>query len=460
MASNSNEFTLRLKAIKLRNFRCFKALSVDFHPDLTVLVANNGQGKTSVLDAAAIALGPYVGAFDDGKDRYFSKDDIRLIRDGESNSMELAEGGVAIEADGVIEHKHVAWTREMPTLKARKRNKGVQVLINYAEKLQRCVRHEAENDRSDEAASGISPTSLPLVAYYPTDRLWNVRRLPYKKLPRTSRMVGYTHSLESGSDFHLMADWIRYWSTNALKRKVEAQATGTYQSNSVFDNALEAVRKAVNTCLAPAGWGNFDFSLAREELVATHPDHGELPAAVLSDGIRSMLTLVADIAFRIVKLNPNLGPFAVTQTTGIVLIDEIDMHLHPSWQQTVLGSLREAFPRIQFIVTTHSPQVVTSVPTESIRILSENGVSAAPAGTEGAESSRALKQVFSVETRPPNNDATKELLRYLALVDKGEWDSPDARTLRGKLDKRYQGEEPALYQADLIIENQKWERGQ
>ncbi|MGB8922932.1 MAG: AAA family ATPase [Pseudomonas sp.] len=94
-----------------------------------------------------------------------------------------------------------------------------------------------------------------------------------------------------------------------------------------------------------------------------------LKVSQLSDGIRNIVALAADIAYRCIKLNPHLGITAPHQCTGVVLIDEVDMHLHPAWQQTVIPDLLGAFPNIQFIVTTHSPQVITSVQAKCIRVL-------------------------------------------------------------------------------------------
>lgn len=444
--------SLGLNHLRLFNFRCFDDLSISFHENLTVIVGGNGQGKTATLDAIAAALGPFVGGFDDGKDCYFERDDIRLIRAVGSNRMELADGGIRLHANGSIDYYELRWNRELAGPKSRTTRKHAQLLTQFAKRLQSQVRKEAEGI--------VTGTSLPIVAYYGTDRLWNTRRLPYKPLPRTSRMVGYTHCLESGSDFHLMAEWFRYWSYTSLERRLKAQQEGKLIEPSEADNALEAVRTAINLCLAPSGWGDIDFNIERQEIVARHPQQGELPVGMLSDGIRSMLTLVADIAFRTVKLNPNLGPFAASNTDGIVLIDEVDMHLHPAWQQIILSSLQEAFPRIQFIVTTHSPQVLTTVPSECIRVLKDDGVHAAPAGSEGAEASRLLERVFGVDQRPPASEATQELYRYLDLVENDKWNDSEAVELRSKLDQRYKGEEPALLQADLLIENRKWERGE
>lgn len=116
---------------------------------------------------------------------------------------------------------------------------------------------------------------------------------------------------------------------------------------------------------------------------------------------------------------------------------------------------------MQFIVSTHSPQVLTTVASESVRILRDGKVYAAPAGTEGAEPGRLLTTALGLQSvRPPHSPATQELLAYLALVDKDQWNSPEALALRARLDARYQGQEPALLEADLLIENRKWELGE
>jgi predicted ATP-binding protein involved in virulence len=171
-----------------------------------------------------------------------------------------------------------------------------------------------------------------------------------------------------------------------------------------------------------------------------------------------MLALGMDFARRLTLGNSHLrGEQSPHQVPAIMLVDEIELHLHPAWQQRVLADLQRAFPETQFIVTTHSAPILTTVPDECIRILEEGRVHAAPPGTEGAEVSRVLKRILGVDVRPPENQATRELEEYLALVDADQWQSPRALELRKQLDTRYQGEEPALLEADLRIENRKWE---
>ena len=449
--------SLRLDSLRLSNYRCFASLDISFEHDLTVLVANNGQGKTAVLDAAATALGAFVGAFDEGKDRSFSKDDIRLLHAATGNRMELADGGVRLKAYGLVNRQPTDWERQLTGPRSRTTRKDAKSLTNAAKKLQGEVRREAE--------SGGSGTCLPLVTYYPTDRLWNLRRLPYKKLPHTSRMVGYTHCLESGSDFHLMANWFQYWTRNALNQRLKAQQQGFGPTTTEFDDAIEVVRNATNRCLEAIGWHDMDFSLEREEITARHPDHGELPVAMLSDGVRNMLTLVADIAFRTVKLNPNLGPFAATHTDGIVLIDEVDMHLHPSWQQTVLGSLRRAFPRLQLIVTTHSPQVLTTVPARCIRLLqrehnSETGQPEWHARefqeqTQGVASADVLAHIMNTDPVPDVAQA-QWLSQYKALIEQGEHATQHATELRQRLEQHFGVQHPLLRDCDRLIRLQSF----
>jgi len=449
--------SLGLSHLHLVNFRCFDDLRISFHENLTVIVGGNGQGKTATLDAIAAALGPFVGGFDDGKDCYFKRDDIRLIRAPGSNRMELADGGIKLYAKGSIGYHELPWSRELSGPKSRTTRKDAQLLTQFAKKLQSQVRIEADGNTTG--------TCLPIVAYYGTDRLWNIRRSPYKPLPRTSRMVGYTHCLESGSDFHLMAEWFRYWSYTSLERRLKAQQEGTLIAPSEADNALEAVRTAINLCLKPSDWGDIDFSIERQEIVARHPQQGELPVGMLSDGIRSMLTLVADIAFRTVKLNPNLGPFAATNTDGIVLIDEVDMHLHPAWQQTVLTSLLEAFPRIQFIVTTHSPQVLTSVDSESIRIIEKESdpetgrprfvVKSGFPQTKGMASSDLLTKIMDVNPIPPVEEA--EWVRdYTAMIENSAHETAEGQSLRTKLMDFYGPTHPILLDADRLIRFQNF----
>lgn len=436
---------LNLQKLRLRDYRCFESIDIEFHPQLTVLVAANGAGKTSILDAIAVAFGPYIGAFDEAVGKHFESSDIRLtqIRQTATNEMEYAPKGVSLEAIGFIpdrqgdNHVSSTWRRALtsPT-KAKTTIKDAKALIDYGKRMQEAVRTRG-ND-----------VLLPLIAYYGTGRLWQQKKLTVNnKLERTSRTIGYVDCLDPASSYKTFAAWFRYWNLNAKDLQLKEQAhTAAYEE---FAGYIASVISAVDTCLKPAAWKNLEYSFKLDTLVAHHEQHGELPVELLSDGIRNMIGMVADIAFRATKLNGQLGAQAAVQTPGIVLIDEVDMHLHPEWQQVVLQNLTRAFPMMQFIVTTHSPQVLTTVSRDNIRILqpTETGFEAKTPDFSplAHESGDALAKVMGTH-REPELPLQDDIRRYEQLVRAGREDGADAQQLRGLLEKvGYQ-----FHESDLV----------
>ena len=185
-----------------------------------------------------------------------------------------------------------------------------------------------------------------------------------------------------------------------------------------------------------------------------------------------MLGLVMDLARRLAQANPpyehDTGEgWDITDpldSPAIVLIDEVDLHLHPSWQQCVLGDLRRTFRNAQFIVSTHSPQVLTTVKAECIRGLkSVDGkivVKDDYQFSEGAEAQLALEDILGVSPRPQGLDVVKQLNAYLDLVASDQWDSDTAAELRKTLDAWGRGHETALLKADMDIRMRQYRRNQ
>jgi predicted ATP-binding protein involved in virulence len=430
---------LNLKALKLLDYRCFEALDIDFHPQLTVLVAANGAGKTSILDAIAVAFGPFVGAFDEAVGKHFEASDIRQykVRETATHEMEYAPGGVRLEASGFIPDSLIGsdaeqgqpstWLRTLtgPT-KAKTTIKDAKELIEYGKQLQEAIRTPGKQ------------VLLPLLAYYGTGRLWQQKKLmEKKKILRTSRTIGYTDCLDPASSYKAFVEWFRYWNFNAKEARIKAQEMGRHATRTEFDGYIQSVSKAVNICLEPAGWENIEYSFTHDALVAHHEQFGQLPVELLSDGIRNMIGMVADIAFRATKLNGHLGAEAAARTPGIVLIDEVDMHLHPEWQQVVLQNLICAFPAMQFIVTTHSPQVLSTVSRDNIRILQATATGFEARKPDFSplahESGDALAKVMGTQ-REPQLPLQDDIRRYEKLVRTGQECSPDAQRLRDTLE--------------------------
>lgn len=452
---------MKLSRLSLRDYRCFESIDIDFHPRVTVLVAPNGAGKTSILDAIAVAYGPFVGAFDEATGKHFETRDIRQIttRQTSSNEVEYAARGVRLEAAGNLpggladeleRGLQSTWRRGLSSApNARTTIKDAKNLIEYGKQLQVAVRTPGEQ------------ALLPLLAYYGTGRLWQQKKLTEaRKIQRTSRTVGYTDCLDPASSYKSFVEWYRYWSISSKAARIKSMERGETLTDSEFDHYLQSVSRAVNICIEPAGWRDIDYSLAKDALVAHHPQLGELAVEQLSDGIRNMIGMVADIAFRATKLNGHLGAMASRQTPGIVLIDEVDMHLHPEWQQAVIPLLAKAFPEIQFVVTTHSPQVLSTVDSECVRIIVnarlpesdriETEVVVPLWQTRGVASADLLARIMNVNPVPDVPEA-HWVNQYQALIQQNLHGSDDGVALRANLEQHFGVDHPLLQECQRLI---------
>lgn len=430
--------TTRIDQLDLENYRSFAKLSLAFHPELTVLVAPNGGGKTAILDALATMWQKFIAALTTSKrDGRIVYDDVRKVISRE-RTMDLLTP-VALRAKGIIADTPVAWTRRVVGIDDElvHRTSTATQLRNIASSMRNHVFEYSEGKRED------APT-LPVFCYYGTGRLWNIRRREDRDL--TSRFSGYKDCLSSASNYWFFSDWFGRFS-----RETQSEIESHHASPHKPRQRLAAVRKAVGQLLASSGWQQLEWDFAEDVLVASHQENGRLPVRLLSDGIRNMIGMVGDLAHRCVRLNPHFGADAPKLSSGIVLIDEVDMHLHPAWQQTVLASLREAFPRIQFIVTTHSHLVVSTVPSECVRILHDDGTVSQPSiETQGYDSPFTLGVVFGVNSAPPIEIA-KQLSNYRMLVEQGQSDTDEARSVQAILEKHFGAQHPAL----LAVESMK-----
>jgi predicted ATP-binding protein involved in virulence len=157
------------------------------------------------------------------------------------------------------------------------------------------------------------------------------------------------------------------------------------------------------------------------------------PFDSLSDGQRNVIALIADMAWRASLLNPHLGEQAPSLTPGVVLIDELELHLHPSWQRKIISDLRRAFPKVQLFGTTHSPQIISHLRPENVLALQAQGLRAISQHTQGRDSNALLDEVMGVPARPA--EMIQRINNLFAMLDRGDYDNARAEvdTLRGQL---------------------------
>lgn len=461
---------MRLEQLTIHNYRCFSDLTIQFHPEMTVLIAPNGAGKTTVLDAARVALWPFVKGFDlgsqTGKGASIQLADVRLAKQVGGNMEPQLPSTVRATGSILSGDESLTWVQFRERMKpgtntlADGATKAITVL---GKKMQAMVRTPQSGE----------PLTLPLVTYLGTSRLWYEGRFTSEAAQTTldqstySRTSGYLNCLSYSSSFKTFTAWYGWVYRSFRESQIDAleRQSGLDKTGQRFASTVAVVKAAVDALVKEAtGWHSLEYSQRHDQqLVMWHEEFGVLPVEMLSDGLRNAIALVADLAFRAYKLNPHLGDKAALETPGIALIDEVDMFLHPSWQQTILGSLRQAFPLVQFIVTTHSPQVLSTVKRECIRVLGQdaNGqfIAEPPlAMTYGEPSGNVLQSVMQVDPQPPVAER-EELNRLTELVDQGLFDGGEARNLFGRLKNILGEQHPQLQRLQRSIRRQEALKG-
>jgi predicted ATP-binding protein involved in virulence len=327
---------MKIEQLEVKNFKGFAHKLIEFSPQFNLLVGDNGSGKTAVLDALAVGIGALLLGFDDIVSRTIKNHEIRQI-DRESGQIITFEPQypVIVRCRGKLnDTETVTWERSLSKKGGKTTSKEAKPLIQYAHHYQQQVRQD-------------QTIILPLISYYSTGRLWlQKKEKSVEVFSPGSRMLGYVDCLEPASGKKMLMRWLKTMAMAAIQKQVPMEV-------------LEGLKTAVKNCLE--GCQAVYYDIQQNELVVTLADKHSRPAQLLSDGQRTILAMTADIAYRAAVLNPHLGDKAILETPGIILIDELDLHLHTSWQQKIINCLRTTFPLIQFIVTTHSPTIMQSL---------------------------------------------------------------------------------------------------
>lgn len=325
-----------LEKIHIENYKAIGKLDIDLKPGVNLLIGDNGAGKTSVLDGIAVALGGLFVNVAGVSTKNIVKDDVRMKikpMGDSSTTIEYCEPVLAGCTLHVTEEQDFTWNRikeEVSATHTKIDDKNV------------CVWMKKLTNNSD--------TALPLISFQSAARAWRVRRGDFgtelkKKLD--DRRCGYIGCLDSSMDVKSIQQW-------CLKQEVVRSNKGTVREYEIFKNIVASFMKEINELTeVPSIYYSPQFT----ELVYKD-DKSEMPISKLSAGYQSLLWMVMDLAYRVCMLNPELKNRE--QITGIVLIDEIDLHLHPKWQWNVIDALQKTFAGVQFIIATHSPIVISA----------------------------------------------------------------------------------------------------
>ena len=393
---------MTVTGIKLANVRSIKTAELHFQPGFNLVVGDNGVGKTTLLDALASCLFEFERVYnnsDSGARQPFGDDDIRV----EAESLDIE---CDIEAAGsyhFVMHRVREQDAERPVRKG---------FIGGWPPVDPGVYGQwSETD-------GIEADGRPLAVMYTTTRAVASETRP--KLPIGGISRAYEGAL---TDREVRMGYFASW--------MKVRQTFNVERNRP---ALTGLESAVRRFLP--GYGDLHRGGADELTLLVSRRGAPLSVPRLSHGERGILAVVLDLTRRLGEANPGLQDPA-TEAGAVVLIDEIDLHLHPKSQRQIARKLTETFPRCQFIATTHSPQVIGEVEHDRIQILTEDGAFP-PTHSFGVDSSRVLEEIM--EADPRNKQVRDMLSRASRLIDGERFE--EARELLGKLDERLGRNDP------------------
>ncbi|QFT53085.1 AAA family ATPase [Microbulbifer sp. THAF38] len=382
---------MKIDSLTIQNFKCFEHLELNFDSNFNILIGDNASGKTSILDAASFVVGTYfIGARKATND---SKIELRPLKSSEKRRV-LSPTEINyklpfnIQTSITLNNKDFFWSRGTDKVSGGSTTyKEAASFINEAKSL--CSNMFNEYDE----------TNLPLIAYYGTERLFNERSQRSIEKKVTAKTDGYDSALDPRALEERFISWFANEEDEVLKFN---------KDKGLYNAFVEAI-----SIMVPA-WQKIRFSWAHDTVLGLMDDGNWTSFDMLSSGYKSIVRLAGDIAYRAIKLNPHLAIRAVKDTKGVVLIDEIDMHLHPSWQKQVVSLLKQTFPKIQFIVTSHSPFIIQSAKNHELIKFGENRVYSISENV----ALKGLEEIVEDEMDVKNPRRSAKYQKYLNLSEK------------------------------------------
>ena len=412
---------MRIKQLELKNFRCFKNILTDLHPKMNVMVGINGTGKTAILEAIRVFVGAVFCELDKVENKISSPsiadDDVRLHNLERQYSVKI-EGKVEIDKE-LLSTPSIEWDRTLERYGGKTKFIKGKEIKNLSKSIQAIIREGKD-------------IAVPIIAYYSTDR--------YKKEKRNtgleadgSRLRGYYNALDSTTNI--------WFFLNIIKTETLWELQENRQSV-----ILAMVRKVITNSVPDCK--ELKYDVKQDKLIITQTNGEKVPFTSLSDGVRNVLSMVMELALRCYLLNPALGEDAPSKTPGVVLIDEIDLHLHPEWQLHILNDLTTVFGQIQFIVSTHAPMVLSSLKEGEIFSIADRKVYNFP-----NQYMRRPEQILKdMNTNLDNGDVEKALAEYRLLIESGEGKTEKATSLRKKIESSLGANHEELQLTDIMLQ--------
>lgn len=405
---------MKITRVGFRNFKAYASneegdeFEIDLGGRSTVFYGLNGVGKSTILAAICYALWPFLNKIIAAQGTEFRTMSEDIIHIGSNNKKEKICEVLLEIVDGNGDMIKDFYLTKGIQLNNNKTVIPLKSGANYLQEFASYFTQKYLNDIEEEGEFIEERTNMPVFLSYGTNRTVIKIPLRVRKKHSFDKRSALERALESRLDFGTFFEWYRNQEDYEYERKVDLRDF-SYQ-----DKQLECVRSVICGLLDDIT----EIKVKRSPVRMVAVKNGiEYRIEQLSDGEKCTLALLGDIARRIAIANPmRNNPL---EGDGVVMIDEIDLHMHPSWQRKILGLLKEKFPNIQFIITTHSPQVIGEVDSSYnlFRIIMGNNNQPLVEKTNsfGKDSSTILRT--DMDTMERNSGIIELLERFDSLLD-------------------------------------------
>jgi predicted ATP-binding protein involved in virulence len=424
---------MRIKSINIVNFKGFENKTINFNGNLTVVIGNNTAGKTTLLKALQVGLGAYLQSLKQLPGgvpyrRNFSSLDKFMRFDKELRDYRHNEEKprITINAEYPITE---SLCDNCPKVSFVPINWYREFAGNYTTHTRACAGelidavHQMESLRYDKKQKSIYPLVLSFGAKRTSD---SQARSTSNVKERVSRVEkAYKFALHDKVDFESAIEWLKHYDKNI-------------KDNKEFEGTREAFFEALQTAIPALSEIEFD----KGEIEAIVSVTGHTPSrhhfSYMSDGLQSMINIVSEIAHRCIELNGFLGSNAVKMTPGVIMIDEIDLYLHPHWQKHVLQDLTKAFPMIQFIVSTHSPFIVQSLQEGQLISFDDNVLTTGDPFRESLEDITSERMGLQQDIRSKRfNEMVDTAMRLFEAADNGNKNKEELKNQLIEIESEY-----------------------
>ena len=438
-----------IRSISIQNFRGISDLTIDLDRHVNVFIGSNGSGKSTILDAVKILLSWF-------SQSVINKEGLEIEEDWIKNDSRFALLSIRIE----YAHKEYSWSickwrTGVPEVERRtigSKLDGANLLANDV----LVTLSKAEKGKG----------FLPICLHYSVDRMIKETMITHQAPKKYEIWNVYQDSFQADFSFERFFLWFKYYEEVENEKRLKnyetfmkifqsyrervGEAHGMEDDPSVYEairneqiSELKIIRSVLGQLLPRFS----NLTVKREPLrMELQKENEVLNVNQLSDGEKSLLLMVCSIAQYLTMINSSVS------SLGVISIDEIELHLHPEWQQMVIPNLHKTFPNCQFLFTTHSPRVISEVKPKHIFKLTKNEdkniVCSHPKRSYGLDVSEVLEEVMDTPRRNP--EIAKRLTELFDLIDDEKLE--DAKQKLKEIREEVGTDLPDLVGAESLLE--------